>query len=880
MFFFKKKILVLKVHEAITLGLVCGGTCVISPLVLAENKTLSEQQRANIAQLSLISTQANEQPFDQTKQIKREEIDRLAIVSASDLLRGVAGVQVGDSRNGGGLDVNIRGIQGQGRVAVTVDGAQQSLDTYRGYGGTQQRSYIDPDLISSLQITKGVNSASTPVGGIGGTVAMQTLTVEDVLLKDRTSGFRITGNFLDNSIAPQPRNNVVDGEVDLRTLPHKGRGNFFNNSAKSGTVAFASKSNLIDFVGAYAYKQQGNYFSGKKGHNRYRVYNEYGREENSTALSYAPEEEVLNTSAETESLLLKTILRPKEDHELELGYRYFDGKYGEIMPSDIFRTGNAGIYQYPSGQVKINTLTSKYTFNPKQNDLIHLTANLWWNDAKTDQLNGSFFVPKSQKFITDRAWVRMDNERIGGDLSNTFKFDSSYGVFKLNLGGSFQHENLSPQKSVYTSNHDRFEGRVLRDGVRNELNMNAQLEYQPTANLTVWTGLKYAKFDSKDRNSTFNRVKELKKLKQVRVYREGEWGDNMYWFPDENGQYTDKTDPRLNNHLVFSNSNNPLDGVLYNDYRAVGSVVYDEEELEIVTGFEKEKNQPVNKDQAITPSFGIEYKVLPQTALFASYTEGTRMPSLFDTTLGTHQVSPIVGLKPEKAKSIEVGISTQFNDVMWEGDVAFLKFSYFDSKIKNFITRYYDPSTFGAMYMTNADRYAVKGFELSSNYKGPRFFTDFSANYYLSTETCDASFAASLRRTANEYVKTHDTPNCTPGSFMGSYTNTQNPPKFSANFTVGQYFLDQKLTLGGRVIYSSGPTERLDKPWQSGATTPQIEYQPVTLVDAFLTYQLNQHLTMNASIQNLTNRYYLDALAQSFMPSPGRTFKTGFVFKF
>ena len=48
-----------------------------------------------------------------------------------DLLQGIPGVQVGDSRNGGALDVNIRGIQGRAVVAVRVDGAEQALDVYQ-----------------------------------------------------------------------------------------------------------------------------------------------------------------------------------------------------------------------------------------------------------------------------------------------------------------------------------------------------------------------------------------------------------------------------------------------------------------------------------------------------------------------------------------------------------------------------------------------------------------------------------------------------------------------------------------------------------------------------------------------------------------------------
>ncbi|VFT54328.1 putative extracellular heme-binding protein [Pseudomonas aeruginosa] len=87
-------------------------------------------------------------------------------------------------------------------------------------------------------------------------------------------------------------------------------------------------------------------------------------------------------------------------------------------------------------------------------------------------------------------------------------------------------------------------------------------------------------------------------------------------------------------------------------------------------------------------------------------------------------------------------------------------------------------------------------------------FADLSATYYLKTETCDAAFAARLRAGANRYQRTENTPNCTPGSFMGSYTNTQNPPRLATNLTAGLRFFDQALTLGGRMTYTSGPPPR------------------------------------------------------------------------
>ncbi|MGE8398992.1 MAG: TonB-dependent receptor plug domain-containing protein, partial [Burkholderiales bacterium] len=63
--------------------------------------------------------------------LKREDIERFRGTSVGDIFQGTPGVLIGENRNSGGLDVNIRGMQGQGRVPVLVDGARQETTVYR-----------------------------------------------------------------------------------------------------------------------------------------------------------------------------------------------------------------------------------------------------------------------------------------------------------------------------------------------------------------------------------------------------------------------------------------------------------------------------------------------------------------------------------------------------------------------------------------------------------------------------------------------------------------------------------------------------------------------------------------------------------------------------
>ena len=66
----------------------------------------------------------------------------------------MSGVYSGDARNSGALDPNIRGVQGQGRIPVTIDGTEQAITVWRGMFGANNRNYVDPNIISSVYVEK------------------------------------------------------------------------------------------------------------------------------------------------------------------------------------------------------------------------------------------------------------------------------------------------------------------------------------------------------------------------------------------------------------------------------------------------------------------------------------------------------------------------------------------------------------------------------------------------------------------------------------------------------------------------------------------------------------------------------------------------------
>ncbi|AOA59518.1 TonB-dependent receptor domain-containing protein [Acinetobacter larvae] len=808
------------------------------------------------------------QPENPLDHIDAKALSRFAVISSGDMLKGQASVQLGDSRNGGALDVNIRGVQGQSRVAVTVDGAQQSLDVYRGYAGMQNRSYVDPLLISSVDIHKGPSAKAG--GAIGGTVAMRSLGVEDILLPGKSSGLRITGQLSDNGRKAQRQPEHYDPKIALQVPTSQHQGDLFSSQARSGSIASAWRSDQLDLIAAYAQRIQGNYFSGKHGQDRYRKFNPNGDELRSVAKMYGEGEEVLNSSSDTRSLLLKAVLRPRQGHQVNLSYIDSDSQFGDVMPSDIYRYGSANINQYPLGKVRMHTLSARYDYQPKQYDWIDFNTQFWMTQAKTNQLGAAFFAPASQMFRRDRAWSPQENNRYGLEFNNKSKLDSPWGKFVLSSGVALQYERLKPQSNANISIFDLYQNKVMRDAERQDYSLALKLDYFPIERLNIWAGLNYNHNKVRDFNKQYRAIRENKLLRFVNVRNAAGESGQMYWFADANGQFTDKTDPRLNNAVVFTDTNNPLQGKLLNDFGAgVKTNVQKSEYSSVVVGY-KGLEKPDQRQHGLAPHMGVSYQFTPQQRAYLSYTAKHRMPSLLETSLGTQQIKPGEDLKPELAKSWELG----FIHDNQQGFSA--KLNYFHNDIDHFITRYYDPRSYGAMTFSNLDHFRNSGLELQSKYDQDTFFIDFSATRYFKIESCDARFAAHLRSTGGRLA---NTPDCTAGGFMGSYLNTQNPPKYSSNLTIGTRLFDQKLVLGSRYSYSAGPKNTLNKPWQTGATTPQMKYESVHLIDLFADYQINPHIALNFSIQNITNRYYLDPLALSYMPAPGRTMSLGLQLK-
>lgn len=447
----------------------------------------------------------------------KEEVETFKGNTVSDLFSGLPGVYSGEARNSGALDPNIRGVQGQGRIPVTIDGTEQAITVWRGMFGANNRNYVDPNIISSVYVEKGPSFNREVKSGIGGSVALKTLEADDIVPKGQKYGVEIKAEASNNSI--KPRKATYAENVDYRTLENPlnvmgGYWRFYADDSdrltprfggkhkfsedKAYRIAAATKQDNFDAILTYAYRNKGNYFSGKKGAHRYGYYsadnaenlrrlNERGIKELSPeapiiGLFYTPGGEVANTSLETESWLGKTTFRLPNNQSIKLGLRHTHSTFGEVMPSRILSGGGFQgenvnsqnkIAEWPQAWVKQRAYNIDYSWKPEGSRWIDLNASLWttrtrsktnssggvpgdiawtdvgWNAAADDWIQGLRKRPgldeglpnTDGRFNTRQAQaLYATNNRNGFNFSNRMKLRDN---LELTVLGDFQNEKLA-----------------------------------------------------------------------------------------------------------------------------------------------------------------------------------------------------------------------------------------------------------------------------------------------------------------------------------------------------------------------------------------------------------------------------------------------------
>ena len=411
--------------------------------------------------------------------ISNEEMQRVVGESTADIFKGTPGVLSGSNRNGASINPNIRGLQGMNRVATSIDGAEQATSTYRGYYGVDNRTYLDPDLMGSVSISKGPSGEGKGASAIAGSVAAETLNAADILKDGKTYGIRIRGSMMSNNIEPlegsyTSNSPPVPGKDDGRT----DRPSLFDFEGKSGSFAAAYANEGLEVVGGVSRRRNGNYFAGTHGPLTYT--NPYGQ-----TMPLAPSGagygvEILNTSEDSMSSLLKGSLRFGDGHRLRLSYVHYDSEYGEITPAAI---RGSGYRQVPLSSVDTDIYTARYDWKPAFSELIDLKLNTWFTNTDENSLVIDCCNARPRK---------TNSETFGVNGSNTSRFGTALGALAVSYGGSYVFEQMEPSEALTNNAQD------LMAGNRQIASAFTKGELEPWEWLKIDGGLQYLHYNAED----------------------------------------------------------------------------------------------------------------------------------------------------------------------------------------------------------------------------------------------------------------------------------------------------------------------------------------------------------------------------------------------
>lgn len=866
--------------------------------------------------------------------VDQTHIQRFRGSSVGDFLSGIPGVIVGNKRNSGGISVNIRGLQNEGRVLVKIDDSFQAIPTYQGYAGSSTRTFLDPDLISTVEIEKGPSFAYDGVGAIGGVVRMSTLNSDDIIQKNSNKdwGVRLRIATMSNTTDRPPlytrggyqkygvmeciRNESglckpISHEPDSRYRSS----NLFQNLGKSwnGSLAFAKKWEFGDVVLAYARKKQGNYFVGKHGqvpeitkieedtrnYNDFPWYNppikgylhEVGDDRDILRLSKAEfknktgytyfraGEEALNSWQDNKSFLAKGNLY-SDFHAFNLTYTKYISKFGELMPSvsQVMRDDGIGTgsIEGDGSKVEASSISTRYKFSP---DSQYINLNLSAYLTKVDYESWTKRLGRPGYGTDGDAYILESNLK-GISLYNSSIFELYNRYLKLTYGISYSTEKVGEPKDALSrvikkgyANDEKKANEVIgeynrRDAKRKEASAFIYANYSPLDWLTLDVGGRYIRQKTIDyRPFVLERGDEESKL-----YAKD--------FADKEEYYRQcEMDP----------TNKPSEAYMKRpQYKFVGGTRIELTDQEKIEKFRQRfmfscdrrltKSTKPTKNSNFSPMAMITFKPIDSWQIYIKYAKAARPASLFQASRGagmTKNELETEPLKIEKITNLEIGTNFLQENILSDSDIFGIKLVYFQNKIDDYLTRRSRKAqrqgVEGFFFNTiNIESATYKGFETETYYDIGDFYVGANLTYYTDTEFC---------LYPNQVGKNGK--RCYKGGLSGSNISNTLPPKYIATSTIGTRLFDKKLDIGTRYSrYGSRIVSIFETQDTEIGNTNSAEWDSYSLVDIYAEYKATNNLTISSTIDNLTNRYYLDVNNMSLSPAPGRTFHLNLDYKF
>lgn len=301
---------------AITLAL---GTPFLSLAAVAE-----QVKTAEFDEVLVSATRIQEKVSESSRSaavVGEEQLAEKQGDSVAEVLKTEANINIANGPRASAQQVEIRGLSGQ-RVLQTIDGARQN--TSAGHRGT---FFMDPELLSSVEVVRGPASSLWGSGAIGGVVSQNTKSAREMLDEGQSFGGYLKQGYETNG----------------------------QRSKSSGAIYGAKGS--IDWLLNGSYSDGDNIKAG-----------------NDNTLE--------NSASRSRSGLAKFGWQVDEAQRLQLSGRI--NEISEAVPSNP-ATDVSNSVPLVRRDSKDSNLTLDYSLAPSSNALLDLDAKFYWNKTDYDE---------------------------------------------------------------------------------------------------------------------------------------------------------------------------------------------------------------------------------------------------------------------------------------------------------------------------------------------------------------------------------------------------------------------------------------------------------------------------------------------------------------
>lgn len=183
------------------------GESVFSPLTITDNPLANKNQVGS-----------SEETYTRPGAFSSRTLNKnLQSLDAS--LRSMAGTYTQVDPLQGAISVNIRGMNGLGRVNTMVDGVTQTFygmapANYHAGANTAAGAPLDPNFLAEVDITRGNSAGSQGVNALAGSANMRTIGIDDVIKEGRQTGVLSRFSVGDNGLGRTGMISVA-GKTDI-----------------------------------------------------------------------------------------------------------------------------------------------------------------------------------------------------------------------------------------------------------------------------------------------------------------------------------------------------------------------------------------------------------------------------------------------------------------------------------------------------------------------------------------------------------------------------------------------------------------------------------------------------------------------------------------